>query len=49
MYGGEATGGASALAMTGLATGSALLFAVGMIFAGVAVLMLFKRHSTNKP
>jgi LPXTG-motif cell wall-anchored protein len=49
MYGAGATGGGSALAMTGLATGSWILFAVGLVFAGVAVIALVKRHSSNRP
>lgn len=50
MYGAnETTAAGGALAMTGAATGSTILMAVGLILAGAALLLLFKRNGKNRP
>lgn len=50
MYGAtDTTAGGSALAMTGLATGNLLLTGVGIIFAGLALVALFRRQSAHRP
>lgn len=41
--------GAGTLAATGLATGSAILIAVGIIFAGVAFFMLVRKTGSDRP
>lgn len=50
MYGTTSASGATGatLAMTGLATGTTVLAIIGLIFAGVALLTLVKRHK-GKP
>lgn len=50
MYGTEASS-ASALAATGLglATGSWVLAAVGIVFVGMALYLLFRKESKVKP
>lgn len=46
----EATGGSGAmLAMTGLTVGGWVLTAVGIIFLGVALFALARRHSKARP
>lgn len=50
MYGtneSAATGGV--LAATGATMGSNILMAVGLILAGIALVLLFRRNSKNRP
>lgn len=51
MYGSDVAVGSSALAATGLglATGAWFLAGVGLILAGVALCLLFRRESKVKP
>jgi hypothetical protein len=51
MYGTETGVGASALAATGagLSTGSMLLAGVGLVLAGIAVFLLFRKEGKNRP
>lgn len=48
MYG-TGTGAGGGLAVTGIATGSYLLAALGLIFAGIALMMLFRKSSPVRP
>lgn len=49
MYGVEGASGGSALAATGLATGSWILMGVGIIFVGLALIALIRRPGKNRP
>lgn len=50
MYGnGSVAGGATALAMTGLAAGSWVLAAVGIICAGAILIALVRKNSKVRP
>lgn len=50
MYGTtEMSASGAVLASTGLAMGSYVLAGIGLIFAGIAVIMLVKKNSKNRP
>jgi hypothetical protein len=50
MYGtGTATGGATALAVTGLAVGSQVLLAIGILMAGILLIALVSKNPNHRP
>lgn len=50
MYGTtEVSASGAVLATTGLAMGSYILAGVGLVLAGIAIIMLVKKHSKNRP
>jgi len=49
MYGTETTAGSATLAATGLATGSMILAAIGIILAGIALISLARKNGKHRP
>lgn len=49
MYGTGGAGVGTGLAVTGLNSGSHVLAAIGMIFAGMSMFMFFRKSSPVKP
>ncbi len=41
--------GGGSLAMTGLSIGNGVLLALGLVFAGLAVIALVRRHAKARP